>query len=76
MLLPLAVRCIIGNIAYTALTYVFKILPLSIGTVIMSTSPFAVTLLSKLLLNEEATRIDIIAIFVSFFGITIMACGG
>lgn len=58
------------------LTYTFKILPLSIGTLIIATSPFAVSIMSHIFLNEGISRIDINAIFVSFVGITILAFGG
>jgi drug/metabolite transporter (DMT)-like permease len=75
MLLPLAVRCIFGNIAFMSLTYVFKILPLAIGTVIISTAPFAVAVLSRLILAENIASVDIIAIIVSFTGIAIMTFG-
>ena len=75
MLVPLAVRCILGNVAFMCLTYVFKILPLSIGTVIISTAPFAVAVLSRIILAEKITRVDIIAVIVSFTGIAIMTFG-
>lgn len=75
MLLPLAIRCVFGNIAFMSLTYVFKILPLSIGTVIISTAPFAVAVLSQLILAENIARVDIIAVIVSFTGIAIMTFG-
>lgn len=73
--IPLGIRCIVGNIAFISLTYVFSKLPLSIGTVIISTSPFAVAILSRLILAEDIARPDIIAIIVSFTGILIMAVG-
>jgi drug/metabolite transporter (DMT)-like permease len=75
MLFPLAVRCIFGNIAFMSLTYVFKILPLAIGTVIISTAPFAVAVLSRLILAENIASVDKIAIIVSFTGIAIMTFG-
>ena len=65
-----------GNVGFLMLTYSFKILPLSIGTVIIATSPFAVAIMSHIFLNEAISRIDINAIFVSFVGIIILAFGG
>jgi drug/metabolite transporter (DMT)-like permease len=76
MLLPLFLRCFLGNVGFLMLTYSFKILPLSIGTVIIATSPFAVAIMSHIFLNEAISRIDINAIFVSFVGIIILAFGG
>ena len=76
MLLPLFLRCFFGNVGFLMLTYSFKILPLSIGTVIIATSPFAVAIMSHIFLNEAISRIDINAIFVSFVGIIILAFGG
>jgi drug/metabolite transporter (DMT)-like permease len=76
MLLPLCLRCVLGNAGFLMLTYSFKILPLSIGTLIIATSPFAVSIMSHIFLNEGISRIDINAIFVSFVGITILAFGG
>jgi drug/metabolite transporter (DMT)-like permease len=76
MFLPLFLRCFLGNVGFLMLTYSFKILPLSIGTVIIATSPFAVAIMSHIFLNEAISRIDINAIFVSFVGIIILAFGG
>ena len=76
MLLPLFLRCFLGNVGFLMITYSFKILPLSIGTVIIATSPFAVAIMSHIFLNEAISRIDINAIFVSFVGIIILAFGG
>lgn len=72
MWLPLTLRCVLGNIGFVSLTYSFKHLPLSIGTVIISTSPFAVAIMASLFLNERVLQADIIAIFVSFTGIFVM----
>jgi len=65
-----------GNLGFLMLTYSFKNLPLSIGTVITSSSPFAVAIMSNIFLGEAVSSIDIKATFVSFLGIIIMAFGG
>jgi drug/metabolite transporter (DMT)-like permease len=53
MWLPLSLRCILGNIGFVSLTYSFKHLPLSVGTVIIATSPFAVAIMASLFLDDE-----------------------
>jgi len=65
-----------GNLGFLMITYSFKNLPLSIGTVIIASSPFAIAIMSHLFLDEAISSIDINAIFVSFFGIIILAFGG
>lgn len=76
MWLPLALRCGLGNIGFILITYSFKVLPLSIGTVIIACSPFAVAVMSSVVLNESISNIDVIAIIVSFAGIVILSFGG
>lgn len=76
MWLPLTLRCVLGNIGFLLITYSFKVLPLSIGTVIIACSPFAVAVMSRLFLSDAISNIDIIAIIISFFGIIILSQGG
>lgn len=73
MVLPLVLRCALGNLGFLAVTYTFKYLPLSVGTVIIATSPFAVAVLCSIFLKERVFRSDLIAIFVSFTGMAVMA---
>ena len=72
MVLPLSIRCIIGNIGFLAVTYTYKYLPLSVGTVIIASSPFAVSILCALFLKERVYRSDLIAIFVHLSGRTVV----
>lgn len=73
MMLPLSLRCILGNSGFLALAYSFKYLPLAIATTIISSSPFAVSVLCSLFLSDRFIRSDFVAIFISFFGIIVMA---
>lgn len=73
MWIPLGLRCVLGNIGFVSLTYSFKHLPLSVGTVIIATSPFAVAVMASIFLNEKIQQNDVNAILVSFAGIVIMA---
>lgn len=73
MVLPLAMRCVFGNLAFIVVVYTYKYLPLSVATVITSSSPFFVSIASYLFLKERLFKSDLIAIVVSFFGIGVMA---
>jgi drug/metabolite transporter (DMT)-like permease len=73
MWIPLLLRCVLGTVGFLSVTFCFKHLPLSVGTVIIATTPFAVAILSSLFLNEQVIQSDIIAIFMSFTGILVMA---
>lgn len=71
---PLIVRIVAGNITFFTFTYVFKMLPLGIGQVIIQSNPFVVVLLSSYYLQEPICRVELACIGATFFGIVIMAC--
>ncbi len=52
--------------------YSYKLLPLPVATTILFTSSFWTILLSRLVLNEQTTRLQIIAIIIGFCGILVM----
>jgi drug/metabolite transporter (DMT)-like permease len=70
---PLVIRIVCGNITFFTFTYVFKLLPLGIGQVIIQSNPFVVVLLSNYFLNEPVHRFEIVCITLTFLGIFIMA---
>lgn len=61
------------NFAYVTMTLAFKFLPMSLGSIIILSSPFAVALMSQCLFNDAVDRVDIGAMLVSFTGLAIMA---
>jgi drug/metabolite transporter (DMT)-like permease len=70
---PLFWRCLLGNIGFVSVVYTFKHLPVTIGTVIIAMSPFAVALMASCFLNDQVETRDIIAIGISFIGIILIA---
>ena len=65
-------RSVIGNLGYFTFTLVYKLLPLGIGSTLVSSNTLIVTLLSFVWLGDRASCVEISAIFVSFFGIVMM----
>ena len=74
MMVPLAIRIIVGNICFFTWTYVYKLLPMGIGQVICASNPFLVVLLAPCVFaTEKAGYDDLVGIIFSFVGILIMA---
>jgi drug/metabolite transporter (DMT)-like permease len=68
-------RAAIGHIGNITFIWMFKLLPLGIGSTIVYSNPILISLMSHYLLNEPATRDEVIGIFVSFIGIVLMSMG-
>ena len=66
-------RTIFGNLCYIGFTFVYKLLPLGIGSTLIASNPFAIAFLAYFFLGENVTFFEIAAIFVMFSGITMMA---
>ena len=70
-----AARALIGHIGNITFIWMFKLLPLGIGSTIVYSNPIMITFMSHFLLNESATRVEVAAIFASFLGIVLLSFG-
>ena len=66
-------RTISGNAAFVGFTFVYKLLPLGVGSTMIATNPFAIMGLAYCFLGDRVSFVEITALVVSFSGIVLMA---
>jgi drug/metabolite transporter (DMT)-like permease len=70
---PLIARCLIGTFTFVLTTVSLKILPLSIYTIVLSTSPFMTALLQFFWIKERIAWYEVLAICGAYSGIVVMS---
>lgn len=69
----LLLRCIIGTIGFTSITFGVAMVPLLVQNTIFNTAPFWAALLGFFFLGEVITSFEIFAMIVSFGGVVLIA---
>ena len=72
-MVPLAVRCITGALAFIAAIKVISMVPLTIFEVITKLTPFVIGLIAYVWLGERLGTFQIVAMCLCFVGIAIVA---
>ena len=66
-------RCVVGTIGFTSITFGVALVPLVVQNTIFNTAPFWASLLGWLFLKESITTFEIIAMILSFGGVVTIA---
>ena len=67
----LFVRCIAGGISMPTYFYGLKYIPASVGALIFNISPIIVSIIAIVFLHERFTKIKILTVLGSFFGVAL-----
>jgi len=71
--LPLIFRCLVGTATFVITTVSLKILPITIYTIVLRTSPIMTAILQWVWLRERVTCLELIAIIGAYNGIIVMS---
>ena len=66
-------KCALGTSAFITVTFGIKMIPLVIVSIVINTAPFWAVILAWCLINEKITKVQGIAMILSFIGIGLVS---